>query len=203
MGLESGCSCDHAWLRAVARIDGARIAALGYHSYPYGGSLNESLQRFLDPLVSTKNITSTYADVRATIAGLCARCPQLPIFLHEYNAGPGSGHTNFSGTYANALFLAASTVQALRANVSQFTIFNLQSNLSTYGYAMMNLTDNVGPTGLLFSKVLNHLVRGSVFGTHLNTTVPSVWSVLTENGARGSLLVVNANLTQSIRLPTG
>ena len=61
------------------------------------------------------------------------------------------------------VFLAASVVQALETNVTQFTVFNLQTNGSSFGYSLMNQTDAVAPTGLLFSAVLSHLVRGWVY----------------------------------------
>jgi hypothetical protein len=203
MGLEAACACEKPiWYQEIIRVVGARIGAIGYHSYPWGGSYNETLNQFYGALGSTTNITNTYARVRADIADRCARCDTLPIFLHEYNAGPGAGHTNFSGGYANAVFLAASVTQALRANVTQFTIFNLQSNTSTFGYAMINRTDSVGPTGILFETVLNHLVRGRVYGDQIHTMIPGIWSALTVGAGRATLLVVNTNLTQNLTIAT-
>ncbi|HEV2316815.1 MAG TPA: hypothetical protein VGV89_04490 [Thermoplasmata archaeon] len=205
MGIEAACACQKpAWFQDIVRVDGARISALGYHSYPWGGSYNETLDQFYGALSSVNNISTTYAHMRAEITGRCARCSTLPIYLHEYNAGPGNGHTNFSGGYANAVFLAASVTQALRANVTQFTVFNLQSNLSAFGYAMINRTDVVGPTGILFSNVLDHLVRGSVYATGFSPGFPGLWSVLTVGPGSGTLLVINTNLTQTLTFsPSG
>ncbi|HZY69546.1 MAG TPA: hypothetical protein VFF67_01015 [Thermoplasmata archaeon] len=203
IGLESTSSNDRAWFQEIVRIDGPLIGAIAYHSYPSGGSTNETLSQFLAPLHGSKNITSTYAAVRSDIAGLCSRCGTLPIFLHEYNAGPGYAPSNFGGTYANALFLAASTTQALKANVSQFSIFDLQANLTTDGfdgYAMINRSDVVVPTGILFSRLLGHLVLGSVYAAPVTTGAGGVWSVLTEGPTHATLLVVNTNLSHPLRL---
>ncbi|MCI4331249.1 MAG: hypothetical protein L3K19_05320 [Thermoplasmata archaeon] len=203
MGLEAACACDRPWLTEVARVDGGRIAAIGYHSYPFGAAVNESLPQFFSPLQSHLNISSTYSDVRNTVNGACTGCSRLPIFLHEYNAGPGNRPSGWGGSYANALFLAASVTQALLANVTQLTIFNLQSNSSQFGYSMINATDSVGPTGLVFSKVLSQLVRGDVYDPRLNSSVPGVFSVLTQHAGRTTMLVVNTNLTSPFVLQTG
>lgn len=203
VGLETSSSGDLAWFQAVVRTDGPLIAAIAYHSYPSSGSTNETLAQFLAPLQGKKNITSTYATVRSDIVGLCARCGTLPIYLHEYNAGPGYAPSNFGGTYANTVFLAASTTQALEANVSQFSIFDLQANLTTDGYSgygMITPRDVVVQTGILFSTMLGHLALGAVYTAPVTTSARSVWSVLTEGPSRATLLVVNANLTHSLNL---
>jgi len=197
VGLEADCACGPPWFREVVHVDGPMISALAYHSYPSYGQANESLATLLAPLFSSSNITTSYPLVRSFISGRCPRCATLPIYLNEYNAGPGWTPTALNGTYGNALFLAASTVQALRANVTQFTVFNLQSNKSTFGYSMMNDTNVVGPTGLLFSGLLRHLALGSVFASRFNTTTAGVVAALTESSRRATLLVVNSNLTHS------
>ncbi|HEV8050559.1 MAG TPA: hypothetical protein VGP88_08195 [Thermoplasmata archaeon] len=203
VGIEADCACGPSWFQEVVHIDGPLIAAIAYHSYPSYGHVNETLATMLAPLFSPLNLTTTYPLVRSFIVGHCHRCATLPIFLNEYNAGPGWAASSWNGTYGNALFLGASYVQALRANVTQFTVFNLQSNKSTYGYSMLNDTNTVGPTGELFSVLLRHLVRGTVFGTVFNTSTGGVLSVLTENAARATLLIVNTNLTRSTNVSVG
>ncbi|MCI4369277.1 MAG: hypothetical protein L3K09_06935 [Thermoplasmata archaeon] len=200
VGIEATCSCDSYQIGQVLHVDGPNISAVAYHSYPYRSTVTPTLQKFLDPLVGAGNVTSTYQHVRAAVNRQCPSCSGLPVFLNEFNAGPGWTPSVFNGTYANALFLAASSIQALRANVSQFTIFSLQSNQTSFGYSMMNGTSSVGPTGLLFSRLIDHLAMGSVYATHIVTNVPSVWSVLTENSSKASLFVVNANLTRTVHL---
>lgn len=199
MGLEAASPANAAWFATVAQLDVGRIAAIGYHSYPVGSPTNETLAQFLSPLRSSSNVTSTYATVRSDLASGCTGCAAIPVFLHEFNAGPGNGASPFGGSYANAVFLGASVVQALEANVTQFTVFNLQSNTTAFGYGLLNRTDAVAPTGTLFSSLLSHLVRGSVHP--VSSGVGSAWGVLTENSLRASLLIVNANLTSSVSIP--
>jgi len=202
MGLEAASPNDLPWFTEVARLDRAGIAAIGYHSYPFTTSKNESLQQFLAPLQSPSNISTTYPLVQADVGSACPRCGSIPVFLHEFNAGPGNGASPFGGSYANAVFLAGSVVQALRANVTQFTVFNLQSDSSQFGYSLLNRTDAIAPTGRLFSEVLNHLVRGGVYSPVPAPSLGNVWSVLTRDATRGSLLIVNANLTGPVTIPT-
>ena len=203
IGIESDCACGRPWFQDLIRVDGRLISAVAYHSYPSFGRVNSSLAQYLAPLFSPGNLTTTFPLVRSYIAHQCARCATLPIFEQEYNSGPGWTASSWNATYPNALFLGASVVQALRANVTQFTMFNLQSNKSTYGYSMMNTTDVIGPTGALFSGVLRHLAQGSVYGSGFNTTTGGVLSVLTQNARRATLFVVNTNLTSSVHLSVG
>ena len=142
--------------------------------------------------------------MRADVTGQCTSCATLPIFVNEYNAGPGWSPSNLGGTYANAVFLAASVAQAMRANVTQLSLYDLQTtSTGSYGYSMMDAADTVGPTGLLFSKLLDHLTVGQVLGTNVKSSVGGVWALETKSGKVESLLVVNTNLTESVALTLG
>ena len=204
IGIEAACQCNTQWFQDVVQVNGPNLAALGYHNYPSTGSTTVTLAQFYSPLSGTSNVSSTFTTVRAAIKGYCTQCATLPIFVNEFNAGPGWAPSNFGGTYANAVFLAASVTQALRANVTQLTTFNLQtSSTTTYGFSMINGKGVVGPTGTLFSKLLSHLSTGQVYTAGVATTVPNVWSVRTQNATTASLLVVNANLTHAVALALG
>jgi PKD domain-containing protein len=204
IGVEAACPCNTAWFQDVARVDGGSISAMAFHNYPSSGSTSESLSQFFSPLASASNVTSSVAAVRSAIRGYCGACGTLPLFVNEYNAGPGWSPSNFGGTYSNAVFLAASVVQALRANVTQLTVFNLQSeSRSGFGYALLDSHGVVGPNGELFSGVLRHLATGTVYSNDVRSSVSNVWSVATENGSTQSLLIVNANLTHTIALSLG
>jgi PKD repeat protein len=200
IGIQADCECQASWFQQTVSVNGPNLSAIAYHTYPSTAlSQSVSLSQFLDPLTSSANITTSYQTVRNDIAGWCSDCSTLPIFVDEYNAGPGWGPSNYGGSYANALFLAASTVQALRANVSQFMIFNLQTaSIGTFGYSMLDGQDTIAPTGLLYSSFLRDLATGTVYGSSLASGVGNVWSVVTENATHRSLLIVNANLTQSV-----
>jgi PKD repeat protein len=203
IGVEAACQCNTVWFQDVAKIDGSSIAAIAYHTYPSLGLTSETLQQFYEPLSSTHNLTTSSAQVRAAIHGLCANCDRLPIFVNEYNAGPGWHPSNFGGTYANAAFLAVSVIQALRANLSQLTIFGLQTYTTSFGYSMLNGQNAVSPPGRLFIGILSHLVTGKVYATGVRAAGGGVWSVLTTSGTSGSLLVVNLNLNHSVTLSLG
>jgi hypothetical protein len=203
IGLESACSCNTVWFQDVAKIDGSLISAIAYHSYPSTGATTPTLTQFYEPLTGSSNLTSTYTAVRALITGLCTGCATMPIFVNEYNAGPGAAPSSLGGSYANAVFLAASVTQALRTNISQLTVFNLQTqSTTTLGYALLSSTGTVGPTGTLYSKVLPHLAIGSVFSARVASPLPNLWSVVTSTATSESLLVVNTNLTESVTLAT-
>ena len=201
VGIESACSCNTVWFQDSARIDGSAISAMAFHNYPSSGRTTETLSEFYAPLGGPSNVTSSLAAVRSAIRGSCPGCGSLPLFVNEYNAGPGWAPSNYAGTYANAVFLAASVAQALRANVTQLTVFNLESESPTgFGYALLNSHGAVGPTGTLYSEVLSHLAMGDVFAGGVSTSLAGVWSVLTTNDTARSLLVVNTNTTQAVGL---
>jgi hypothetical protein len=203
IGLEAACSCNTAWFQDVAMVDGSAISAIAYHSYPSNGSSNPTLSEFYAPLSGPSNLSSTYAGVRSTITAACPGCARLPLFVNEYNAGPGWSPSNLAGTYPNAVFLAASVTQALRENVSQLTMFDLQTgSTGSYGYAMLGANGTVGPTGTLFTQVLSHLAVGTVVAGGLTAPFPGVWSVVTRNSTDESLLVTSTNLSQAVSFST-
>ena len=202
IGIEAACACNSAWFADTVKVNGPNLAAVAVHNYPSAaGKTTVSLDGFYAALTASGNISHTIAFVRSAITGLCTGCASLPIFVNEYNAGPGWSPSNYGGTYANAEFLAASVAQALEANVTQLTIFNLQTySTKTYGYSMMNGNGIVGPTGLLFSRLLSHLALGQVFRAPVKTSLGNVWSVVTQNSTARTLLVVNANATHALAL---
>jgi PKD repeat protein len=204
IGLETACSCNDLWFQDVAKIDGSSIAAIAYHSYPSDGSTTMSSTQLYALLASSHNLSTTYASVRSLVSGECTSCAKLPIFVNEYNAGPGWAPSTVSGTYANAVFLAASVTQALRANVTQLSVYSLQTTATgSYGFSLMDAAGTVGPTGILYSKLLDHLTVGQVLGTQVKSAVGGVWSVVTKNGTAETLMVVNSNQTSSIALSLG
>ncbi|MCI4345305.1 MAG: PKD domain-containing protein, partial [Thermoplasmata archaeon] len=205
IGIQAACECNTGWFQAVTKLNGPNLSAIAYHTYPSTAlSTSVTLQQFYDPLASSANITTSVQTVRTAITGSCTQCASLPILVDEFNAGPGWAPSNYAGSYANAVFLAASTVQALRANVTQLSVFDLQTYSTTqFGFSMMGANYSLAPTGRLYSQLLNHLARGTVLGVNVRTAVPSVWAVVSENSTTESLLVVNANLTQSVALALG
>jgi hypothetical protein len=201
LGIEADCECSPTWFAAVAHIDGSQIAGVAYHTYPSTAlQPSESASQFFAPLASASNITTSYATVRRALIGQCAACATLPIFVTEYNSGPGWVPSNFAGHFQNAVFLAASVAQALRANVTVFNVFNLQTYQSPFNWSLMNGTGAVGPSGALFRDLLSHLHLGVVMGVSIRTSVGNVWAVTTFRGNSESLLIVNANTSRAIDL---
>jgi hypothetical protein len=204
IGIEADCSCSASWVSTVAQVDGSLISAVAYHSYPSATHrLNVTAAQFYAALDGPQNISTSYAAVRAALVGQCANCSTMPILLSEYNSGPGWAPSNLSETWSNAVFLAASVTQAIRANVTLFSTFNLQSNRSTFNWSMLNATDAISPEGALYTELLPHLVLGGFRDDAVRTRLHNVWSVLTFQGALRSLLVVNANATGAIDLALG
>jgi PKD repeat protein len=205
IGIEAACQCNTAWFQDIGKIDGSKISAVAYHTYPSTGSTTGvTTAELYGLLASSSNLTTSYANVRSDLTGWCTTCATMPIFVNEYNAGPGWAPSNLAGTYANAVFLAASVAQAMRANVTQLSLYDLQTTTTgSYGYSLLDASDAIGPTGVLFEKLIDHLTVGQVLGTVVKTTVSGVWAVETKSGSKESLLVVNTNLVSSVALSLG
>jgi hypothetical protein len=202
IGIEADCQCSPKWFSDVVTVDGPLISAIAYHSYP---SVTKKTvvtpTQLFAALASPLNITTSYAQVRADIVGLCPRCGTLPIFLAEYNSGPGWGPSDLAGTWSGSVFLAASVVQAIRANVTMFSTFNLQSSGGGVTWSMINALGTAGYEGRLYEKLFAHIAMGGFRNESVATSVGNVWSVVTFDAAgHHTLLVVNANATRSIDL---
>ncbi len=200
IGIEAACSCNSAWFTDVARVDGAQLSAVAYHLYPSEGLAAPTLAEFYAPLEGPGNISSSYASVEHDVALGCARCASLPIFINEYNAGPGWAPSSRAGSYANAVFEAASVTEALRANVTQFTFFNLQTASATYGFSLLGPGATRSPVGTLFEQMLPSLAIGEVRESSIATSIGGVYEVLTANATATTLLVVNTNTSHALGL---
>jgi PKD repeat protein len=203
VGIQADCQCATAWLEDTAKVNGPNLSAIAFHTYPTNGSTSETLQELYGALLGPQNLSTSMTTVRSAIAGECAHCGSLPIFVNEYNAGPGWQPSNWGGTFPNAVFLAASTAQAMRAGVPMLSIFDLQTTMSAYGYSLMNGTDSLAPSGALYSELLDHLGIGAVESVGLASSVGNVWPVLLREGSHASLLVANANISQWVNLSLG
>jgi hypothetical protein len=207
LAIESDCQCSWDYVEAAVSADSAYASAVGYHTYPSTWlRTNETPLMFFAPLTSDRNISSSFANVTAAVRSACASC-SLPVYVTEYNSGPGRGATQWAGTFLDAVFLAASTVQALRANVTMFLVYNLQSenstNRSTMGWGLLTSNGTIGPEGRLYSQIFEHFATGRVEGTGLSTSVGSVWTLDSENATNQSLLLVNANTTEPVTIGLG
>jgi hypothetical protein len=204
IGIQSDCGqCSLNYIKTVARIDGPLLSAIAFHTYPSERLTNVSLAQFFRPLYGHTNISTSYTRIRADIAKQCPTCATMPIYITEYNSGPGWGPSNYAGAYENAAFLAASTIQALRANVSMLNVYCLQGSGPGFDWRMMNGTDALGPQGVLYEDLLAKLALGAVEGVSLRSTAKNIWGVITYHGNAKTFLFVNANVTQAVHLNLG
>ena len=188
VGVEAADAGQASLLQAVVEVNGPNLGAIAYHSYPSTGATPQTLAEFFAPLYGSGNLTDSYPAARIHIVGACPSCATLPIFVNEYNAGPPTG-SPYVTSYADAVFLAASLTQALRANVSQLTIFTLQGNQ----FGLLDSNGAMHPSGALFGGLLDHLAVGPVFADGLAPAAYGLFEVRTTNSTSESLLLVNAN----------
>lgn len=202
-------------LHDVGSVDGALISGVSYHSYPHNSSTPNN-STYLGSLMNpTQNLSYTTSSARSALLGGCSGCSSLPIFTMEYNGGPAApsnGAVPQDSEFVGAVFISASVVQALEWNTGLLSYFKLQSSDSTYGFALMNSTDSLSPVGVLYKKVLPYLAGADV--DNVSVRVPgsnNFWSVMlhtvTSAGHtiyyRYSLLLVNANLTNTVSVSLG
>lgn len=198
VGIEASCACAATWyINDTAQVDGSKVAAMAYHSYPGIPGGSTSLSQFFGALAAPTNVSGTVTHFRAQLTSQCGSCQNLPIEIGEYQTGPPITHSPFALQYAGAPWLAASVIQALRANVSMFTEFD-----STW---LVNYTTGaVEPEGTLYQRILENMTMGDDYAVNVSAHgLGGIYSVLVKNGTRQSLLVVNTNTTAAIRLSVG
>ncbi|MCI4317883.1 MAG: hypothetical protein L3J96_05035, partial [Thermoplasmata archaeon] len=146
-------------------------------------------------LDSHYNLTWSVEQFRASLAQNCTACGVLPVQIGEYQAGPATAISPLSLTYAGAPYMAASMIEALRVNVSLFSPFSLE-------WFVNYTTGAVLPEGMLYQRLLSNLTMGTDYATNLSApSVGGLFSILIKSGSHESLLIVNTNMTQAIRLP--
>ena len=195
VGIEAACAtCDPSRVIDTARAVGPGLAALAYHSYPTAPTSTSDLGAFYGTLAGSQGIPATVAGFRSLYAAVCGTCQALPAQIGEYQAGPPTGFSPFAAGYPGAVFLGASVIEALQANVSTFTVFNSISLFYATSHAPT-------PEGLLYQRILANLTMGDDIAVTLGPGAPSgTYALLIQNGSRESFLVVNTNLTSDLTL---
>lgn len=216
IGLEAACDCNTAWFTAVAQaaVGHPEIYAIAYHQYPTATqSTTQSDSVFLQPLDNSthpENLSASYHQVWNAIQ--CGTCEKsLPIEVDEYNHGSSTTPPPADGQYVNALYTVASIAQAEEVNLTRFVFFDLQtSSTSSFGYSMLKGNDAIDPVGTLYQNLTGSFTPGgSVYNVSVKTVATNVWSSLMVNANNYTLLVANANLTDTLNLsvsgvfPTG
>jgi hypothetical protein len=191
----------------VTKIDGSQIQGLAIQVYPQiGGS---TLADFLGALTAGASVQNAILNARALMASACPTCT-IPLLLNEVNGGSG-----FNGNYipyregsADATFLAASMIQGLRLGLAQFSPWTLTGESFTPAsvnqhcdFGMIQLRpgcdgEYLQPSFSLYQNLLTQLPYGAL----VNVTfpgAPSFYGIQSTNGTSRSVLLVNADATQS------
>jgi hypothetical protein len=205
IGIEADYYNEPDWFQNIGKIDGGLISSVAYHLYPYEGSLTPTLSALYAPLSGHWNVTNTYQTVRKELATSCPTCARLPIGIGEYNVGPVPIPSPIESRYPAAVFTAASAIQALEANLSSFSFFELWSSVGNFGYAMVNSTGSIDPVGQLFDRVFPYLSNGTVHRTYVQSPARGVWSTLLDGSpgagpSERSILMVSTNLTTTVNV---
>jgi len=178
----------------TAALDGASVAAMAYHTYPPPTGGGSSLDQLYQSLLGPQNVSATANEFRAAVTSECGSCANLPIQIGEFQAGPADAINPLALTYAGAPYLASAIIEALRANVSTFTVFD-------NSWLVNKNTGAVLPEGLLYQRLLDNMTMGTDFATSLTAPgVTGLFSIEIQNGPHVSLLVVNTDPSASIRL---
>jgi len=192
VGIEAACACNSTLVTQSAAVDGKRVTAMAYHGFPSATTPTSSpLNDYYASLWSSSNITNTAAHFRSIVAASCSACSNLPLELGAYQAGPSGNLSPLSTQHPGAVFLAASVVQALEANLSDLTLFNS-------GYMYNSTSNTILPQGMLAQRILANMTMGSDYAVHVSTGAQGIFAVETRNGSAESVLFVNANVSRSI-----
>jgi len=196
IGIEaSGPGPQGGYTPDSAQSTGSKLSAMAYHFYPALNGAGTSLSQFYGGLEGQFNITWSANQFRASVDQNCAPCKNIPIEIGEYQSGPSLNLSPLTLTYAGAPFMAASMIEALRANVSLFSPFDAP-------YFINYTTGAIEPEGLLYQRIIANMTMGTDYATNLSAPgVGGLFSILIKNGTHESLLIVNTNTTQAIRLP--
>lgn len=210
VGIEAAGLRDAPWLTALAEVDGPELQAYAYHLYPFPPQdldVPPTLGQLYAELDGPTNISSTYQSAIAAIRLGCPGCAAPTVQIGEYNVGPTNSETgtypSLASEYPGAVFMAGSIAQALSADVPVFTVFDLQSGATSFGYSMLNSNDALDPVGVLYSQVLPYFAGAAIENVSV-AGATDTWSVLlatnSTSGTRLSLLVANAQVGNAVAL---
>jgi hypothetical protein len=198
IGIESadGGSWNNSdWLDEVAAVDGANLSAVAIHPYPDGmGPTDPTNASFFAGLSNSIKFPNNYQGLSASVDSACA-CA-LPIWVGEYNSALNGTYAPFEDGYPEVPYIAAGVAGALEEGIPHVAFFSLQ-------HPPASLIDGNGtplPVFTLFSTYLKNLTLGSVLDASVATTLGGVFAVMTQNGSRTTLLVVNTNTTAVLNL---
>jgi hypothetical protein len=74
MGIQNSCACDPSLITDLAQTDGARIAGMAYHEYPWLNGSSSLASQFFGALESSRSVPNTSAHMEEMVAAGCATC---------------------------------------------------------------------------------------------------------------------------------
>jgi hypothetical protein len=196
VGLQDAACNNNTYLWETALVDGKNLSALACHLYPENVYLAPTPAELYSTLQGSWSLPVKMAKSEAAVHFACPRC-DLPLFVDEYNAAYFP--IAIMATYSDAVFMAASMIQALELNLSQFAFFSLADNGNTgliYGLIQTNGTPS--PTYYDYADFAENLPMHKVVNATIGTKVSGIYSVETVAYHRHALFVVNTNVTNSV-----
>ncbi|HEV2316676.1 MAG TPA: hypothetical protein VGV89_03775 [Thermoplasmata archaeon] len=200
IGIQDSYCGNDSYLRAVVAIDGPNLSAVACHMYPASQYLRPTLGQFYGALQGRWSLPFKMDRIDQVIDYECPGC-NLPMLIDEYNAAwfPIPLMTG----YPNAVFLAATIIQALSVNATQLAFFTLE-DAGSFGssYGMISPSGTALYPYYVYSTFAEHLALDEVVNATIRPTMGGVFSVETVNGTHRSLFVVNTNVTHALTFTT-
>jgi hypothetical protein len=201
----------------ITHVNGGSLSGINIDLYPGGigtptGTLSDFYQGLTQPYGPSYwgSIPYWVPQWRAAALKYCAGCTSLQLFPNEYNGAVYSDTGTFNQyliSYPDAVFMAASIVQGLRANLTSLVYQTLQAPHDDPVLSNLSLIDANGgirPIGYLYSQVLPHLCTSEVLGTTITSQIAAeAFDSETVCGKNHSVLLVNTNLTTALNLTWG
>jgi hypothetical protein len=200
IGIQDSYCGDDPYLREIVAVDGPNLSAIACHMYPASQFVVPTLDQFYGALSGRWSLPYKMEKIEEIIHTECPGC-HLPMFIDEYNAAWFP--IPLMGTYANAVFLAASMIQALSVNASQFAFFTLQ-DAGAFGetYGMISPSGAPMYPYYVYSVFARNLSLKEVVNATIPTPIGGVFSIETISGTHRSLFVVNTNVTHGVTFST-
>ncbi|MCI4319846.1 MAG: hypothetical protein L3K23_06930 [Thermoplasmata archaeon] len=200
----------------VSKVDGANISAISIHTYPNAGTSGSLEQDFLNSLYAPWYDDSVVQGANlawATIKAACGSCG-FQLFVGEVNGGPDSPpydlYAPYRAGYDEAVFYAASVIQAWQANVSRFVPWTLaapvEHKCDNGVFELDALCGGIhrvaNPAFYFFSSIANQLPPGTLFNASVSGA-PHVYAAEDVSGSTRWAFLVNANLTNTYGFELG
>jgi hypothetical protein len=199
IGLQSdtGAPADSDWFTTLMQIDGPNLSAVAYHSYAGGrGTPGESLAGFFGSLSKPGAFPLSYPATVDVVRAACESC-DTRVLVGEYNSALLGNLTGYATSYPEAPYVAAGLLEGLEENASQVTFYALQPS----GNAGLLDSDNAPlPVYDDYSTFFPNVTLPWIDNATVVGGPAGVFALVSHNGTRASLLIVNTDTTDGLRL---